>query len=200
MVKTGAEIRHDAKERMKKYRDEMTAKGYISTTVFLSESHRAELKRLGDEHRLTRAEAAEHIFQIYLQSENKDATQTHNTNIESLSKTRATIEALEARLKALEEKDSKPAEIIEDQETPSLAIDPVLEEELPEYPPGDMPGPSDREAYKKWLVNEIDRLKDSGMGWVEIMNTFNSETIVTVTGKPWGRGAVEVFYKRAQKF
>ena len=85
MSKTGPEIRHDAKERMKKYRAEMTAKGYISTTVFLSQEHRAELKRLGNEYRLTRAEAAEHIFQTYLQSDNKGTTQTYNAVITSYS-------------------------------------------------------------------------------------------------------------------
>lgn len=155
MSKTGPEIRHDAKERMKKYRAEMTAKGYISTTVFLSQEHRAELKRLGNEYRLTRAEAAEHIFQTYLQSDNKGTTQTYNANIEALSQTSAALEALEARLKALEERDSKPAEIIDDQETPTRAmVKQVLEEELPEYPPGDIPDQSDREAHREWLATE----------------------------------------------
>ena len=35
-MKTGAEIRHDAKERVKQYRKDMRAKGYIGTTIFLS--------------------------------------------------------------------------------------------------------------------------------------------------------------------
>ena len=107
MVKTGPEIRHDAKQRMIKYRAEMTAKGYISTTVFLSEGHRAELKRLGNEHRLTRAEAAEHIFKIYLESENKNITQAHNTNTDKQTETLAIIEALEARIEALEKQAGK---------------------------------------------------------------------------------------------
>jgi len=110
MSKTGPEIRHDAKERMKKYRAEMVGKGYTSTTIFLSQEHRAELKRLGEEHRLTRAEAAEHIFKVYLESNNKAVTQTHNINISQQAETIAIIEAFEARLKALEEKDLKQAE------------------------------------------------------------------------------------------
>lgn len=118
MSKTGPELRHEAKERMKKYRAEMTAKGYISTTIFLSQEHRAELKSLGDEYRLTRAEAAEHIFKVYLQTDHDSTsiTQKHNTNIDILAKTRATIKALEARLKALEEKAKNKAEKIEGQE------------------------------------------------------------------------------------
>ena len=114
MSKTGPEIRHDAKERMKRYRAEMIDKGYTSTTVFLSQEHRAELKRLGEEHRLTRAEAAEHIFKVYLKSENKDITETHNINTENQTETIATIEDLKARLKALEEKHSKQTKVIED--------------------------------------------------------------------------------------
>ena len=112
MSKTGVELRHDAKERMKKYRREMTAKGFISTTIFLSNEHRTELKRLGQEHRLTRAEAAEHIFKTYLDSDpvNKDITRTHNTNTESQAETRTTIEVLEARIHALEKKGSNQAE------------------------------------------------------------------------------------------
>ena len=74
----------------------------------LSKEHRAELKRLGDEHRLTRAEAAEHIFKAYLESEYKDVTQTDNTN--TVGQTQNLI-SLEARIKALENQ----IEIIEDQ-------------------------------------------------------------------------------------
>ena len=107
MVKTGPEIRHDAKQRMIKYRAEMTAKGYISTTIFLSQEHRAELKRLGNEHRLTRAEAAEHIFKIYLESENKDITQTHNANTDKQTETLAIIESMQARIEALEKQAGK---------------------------------------------------------------------------------------------
>jgi hypothetical protein len=74
----------------------------------LSKEHRAELKRLGDEHRLTRAEAAEHIFKAYLESEHTDVTQTDNTN--TVDQTQTLI-SLEARIKALENQ----VEIIEDQ-------------------------------------------------------------------------------------
>lgn len=120
MNKTGPEIRHDAKERMKKYRAEMTAKGYTSTTIFLSQEHRAELRRLGDEHRLTRAEAAEHIFKIYLESDNKNITHTHNTNTIQRAEILYTLASLEAKIKALEERDSKQVKIIED---PAPAIE-----------------------------------------------------------------------------
>jgi hypothetical protein len=116
MTKTGPEIRHEAKTRMKKYRAEMTDKGYISTTIFLSQEHRAELKRLGDEHRLTRAEAAEHIFKVYLESDNKTVTQTNNINTNQQAETIVIIEAFEARLKALEEKAKNKAEKIGGQE------------------------------------------------------------------------------------
>ncbi|WP_020586768.1 hypothetical protein [Desulfobacter curvatus] len=183
MSKTGSEIRHDAKERMKKYRTEMTEKGYTSTTIFLSQEHRAELKRLGDEYRLTRAEAAEHIFKIYLGSDNKYATQTHNTNINQQAETRTTIEALEARLKALEERDSKRAETIEE---PTPAVE----------PPGAMPDRSDKDAYRTWLFNHIDALKKSGLTWVEITRQLNADGITSVSGKPFSRGAVDAFYKR----
>lgn len=115
MSKTGPEIRHDSKARMKRYRAQMIEKGYVSTTVFLSKEHRAELKRLGDEHRLTRAEAADHIFKVYLESDNKAVTQTHNINISQQAETLAIIEAFEARLKALEEKAENKAEKIEGQ-------------------------------------------------------------------------------------
>jgi len=113
MSKTGPELRHEAKQRMEKYRLEMISKGFFSTTIFLSQEHRAELKRLGEEHRLTRAEAAEHIFKVYLESENKDITQTHNTNMDHQTETIAIIEDMKDRLKVLEEKWSKQAEIIE---------------------------------------------------------------------------------------
>lgn len=94
---------------MKTYRVEMTAKGYLSTTIFLFKEHREEVKRLAEAHRI-RAEAAEHIFQIYLRYDNKHITQTHNTNTGIQTKTLATIESLKTRLKAMEERDSKQAE------------------------------------------------------------------------------------------
>lgn len=116
-IKTGAEIRHEAKDRVKRYRAQMIEKGYISTTIFLSGDHRAELKRLGDEHRLTRAEAAEHIFKAYLQSlentgdhSDKNITQTHNTNTDQMAETHAIIESLEHRIEALEKKAENQAE------------------------------------------------------------------------------------------
>jgi len=117
MTKTGPEIRYDAKERMKKYRLEMISKGFFSTTIFLSKEHRAELKRLGEEHRLTRAEAAEHIFQVYLQSDNnnnKTITRIDNTSMDYQTETLAILEDLKDRLKALEEKDLKQAGVIKD--------------------------------------------------------------------------------------
>ncbi len=183
MSKTGPEIRHEAKERMKKYRAEMTAKGYISTTVFLSQEHRAELKRLGDEHRLTRAEAAEHIFQAYLQSDNKDTVQIYNTNIEQQTETSARLESLEARLKALEERDPKPA------------IDPELEEELSDYPPGDMPDQPadilDGIDPENLTVEDRDRLvlklheqfpdKTQAKHRIKVLNDAG----VLFNGKPW---------------
>ena len=112
MSKTGPELRHDAKERMKKYRAEMIDKGYTSTTIFLSQEHRDELKRLGEEHRLTRAEAAEHIFKVYLESENKNITQTYNIDTENQAKIFDIIESLQARVEVLENQIEK----IEDRE------------------------------------------------------------------------------------
>jgi hypothetical protein len=106
-MKTGAEIRHDAKERVKQYRKDMRAKGYISTTIFLSQQHRNELKRLGDEERLTRAEAAEHIFNIYLQSNNKTITRTNQEQRKHTTESTAVIDALEQKIKQLEERDAK---------------------------------------------------------------------------------------------
>jgi len=104
MAKTEKNIRQDSKARMKRYRAEMIEKGYTSTTVFLSQEHRAELKRLGDEYRLTRAEAAEHIFKAYLESDNKDVSQAYNINTDQVSEIHAAIAALEARVKILEER------------------------------------------------------------------------------------------------
>jgi len=98
----------DSKDRMKQYRADMTAKGYISTTIFLSQEHRAELKRLGDEYRLTRAEAAELIFKAYLESDNTDVTQTYNINKDQVSAIHAAIEDLDARLKVLESNQVEP--------------------------------------------------------------------------------------------
>ena len=53
--------------------------------------------------------------------------------------------------------------------------------------------------YKAWLLNEIDRLKVSGMGWVEITQRFNEDDIKSVSGSSWGRNAVYSFYKRNKK-
>lgn len=119
-LKTGTEMRHDAQARMKKYRAGMIEKGYTSTTVFLSKEHRTELKRLGEEHDFTRAQAAEHIFQVYLKSDDKsviktvsynnntDVSNNINTNREQQTKTLALIESIEARLKAIEDKEPEP--------------------------------------------------------------------------------------------
>ncbi|WP_242637423.1 hypothetical protein [Desulfobacter hydrogenophilus] len=62
--------------------------------------------------------------------------------------------------------------------------------------PDEIPDRADKEVYKAWLFSKISGLKDSGMGWVEIKERLNSQSIVTVMGKAWGRGVVQVFYKR----
>ena len=103
--KTGQELRHNAKERMKQYRKQMTEKGFISTTIFLSNEHRAELKRLGDEEGLSRADAAEYIFNIYLKSDDKTTTNTPDTS--QSSEMTAVIHSLEKKIQALEARDSK---------------------------------------------------------------------------------------------
>ena len=217
MSKTGPEIRHEAKERMKKYRAEMVAKGYISTTVFLSKEHRAELKRLGDEYRLTRAEAAEHIFQAYLQSDNKDVTQTHNINTGQLAENLATIKALDARLKALEEKariekieaqvpikekiewgDGQTMLVLGKNKTkpevkpPALVkpVKPIQETQT------EIPGPEPKQGipkrgtpeYSEWLYNEIKRLRGAGLGWVDMAKKFNSNNTKPSKAERWSGG------------
>lgn len=196
MTKTGPETRHDAKERMKKYRAEMTARGYISTTVFLSQEHREELKRLGDEHRLTRAEAAEHIFKIYLESNNKNITQTHNTNTDQQTESSAIIESLEARLKALEERGSNRAVIIKE---PAPAIESQPDQgkeefkqaehqdiELPDYLIDVNPNMPIEERDKIILQLKEDfpsRSKDVAQKRIDMLNAAG----ILLNGKPWAR-------------
>ncbi len=104
-------------------------KGLYLHHSFLSKKHRAELKRLGDEYRLTRAEASEHIFQTYLRSDDKYVTQTHNINTNQQSEIRAAIEALEARVKALEEMQTgKPEEQGQGQEISRSGVMPEIED------------------------------------------------------------------------
>ncbi|MDX9963960.1 hypothetical protein [Desulfobacter postgatei] len=192
MGKTGPEIRHDAKERMKKYRVEMTAKGYISTTIFLSQEHREELKRLGEVHRLTRAEAAEHIFQIY----NKNITQTHNTNTDQQTESSAIIESLEARLKSLEERGSNQAEVIEE---PAPAIESQPDQgkekfkqaehqdiELPDYLIDVNPNMPIEERDKIILQLKEDfpsRSKAIAQKRIDMLNAAG----ILLNGKPWAR-------------
>lgn len=90
---------------------------------------------------------------------------------------------------------SKPRVTVELHATSKLEpTEKKVSETQTEIPPP-MPDRSDREAYGKWLVNEIDRLKDSGMGWVKITDKFNTEGIAGVSGKTFGRGAVQRFHK-----
>ncbi len=104
-AKTVAEIKNNSKQRMIRYRKQMTEKGYISTTIFLSKEHREELRRLGDEDGLTRAESAEHIFNSYLSSDDKNITRTSNTNKVKSPESTAIIENLKARIER-QEKDA----------------------------------------------------------------------------------------------
>lgn len=200
MGKTGPELRHDAKERMKKYRAEMIKKGYTSTTIFLSQEHRAELKRLGEEHRLTRAEAAEHILKIYLESENKDITQSNNTNITDQTKTLAIIKALEARVEALENQIEKIEDRKQNIET-SLdifetedndGIDLELEIELDDSE--DMDNQTDEsEAVIDGLILEPDDPEDKNLAQTHNKNTEQqTEEPVTPDIKPTDKPIQEI--------
>jgi len=64
---TGQEIRTNAKHRLKKHRDSMKKQGYLTVSVFMGESLRSELDRLG-ETGLTKHGALEHIFNGYRDS------------------------------------------------------------------------------------------------------------------------------------
>lgn len=185
MSKTGPEMRQEAKERMKKYRAEMTAKGYVSTTVFLSQEHRAELKRLGDEYRLTRAEAAEHIFQVYLQSDNKNVTQTQNINTEQKAETRATIEALEARIKALENQAEKT-------DKPEPTDKPIQEIQT------EIPGPiPDKKVFdRESTLKVMDQGYNDGEKWDAIAAELNDLGLLTARGKHWTEANAQIFYSR----
>lgn len=55
------------------------------------------------------------------------------------------------------------------------------------------------DAYTDWLFDRITDLRAEGMGWKDIMERLNSEGILTLRGKPWGRGNVDGFYKRETK-
>nr|WP_320193592.1 hypothetical protein [uncultured Desulfobacter sp.] len=200
----------DPKERMKRYRAEMIEKGYTSTTIFLSQEHRAELKRLGDEHRLTRAEAAEHIFQAYLQSDNKDVTQAYNINTDQISEIHAAIEDLGTRLKALESKqaesNNKNATQIYNTNIESRVEPPGV---MPDQPTGDsIPAPLDAipergtPEYSDWLFKMIDPLKRSGMSSIKIERKFNDDGVKPASTKKnkFNRGSADSFYKgRLQK-
>lgn len=65
---TGSELRHAAKQRLKRHREAMSLKGYKTVSVFMGEPLRAELKRLGKDHGLSRHDALEHIYRGYLAS------------------------------------------------------------------------------------------------------------------------------------
>jgi len=61
---TGQEIRHNAKQRLKRHREEMEKRGYKTVSVFMSQELRAELDRLSVEG-MTKHKALEHIFDVY---------------------------------------------------------------------------------------------------------------------------------------
>jgi len=100
-------------------------------------------------------------------------------------------EIIKAPAPPIESKPETPDKAMVDQGKESAKLIQEVQTEIP----GPMPNRSDREAYGKWLVDEIDRLKDSGMGWVKITDKFNTEGIVGVSGKTFGRGAVQRFHK-----
>jgi len=208
MTKTEKEIRQDSKARMERYRAEMVEKGYISTTIFLSQEHRAELKRLGDEHRLTRAEAAEHIFKAYLESDNTGVTQAYNINTVQVSEIHAAIEALDARVKALESNqvisNNKDATQTDNTSIKSQAEPPVMPDQLA----GDsIPATLDAiprrgtPKYSDWLFKKIDPLKRSGMSSVQIERKFNDDGVKPASTKKnkFNRGMADTFYKHRLK-
>lgn len=65
---TGSELRHNARERLKRFREEQKKKGYKTITVFASQELRDELVRLEKEMGLTRQEGLQHIFTQYQQN------------------------------------------------------------------------------------------------------------------------------------
>ena len=71
---TGQEIRTNAKHRLKKHRDSMKKQGYLTVSVFMGESLRSELDRLG-ETGLTKHGALEHIFNIYQKTMNEPSVE-----------------------------------------------------------------------------------------------------------------------------
>lgn len=189
MAKTETDIQNDSKARMKRYRAEMIEKGYISTTVFLSKEHRAELKRLGDEYRLTRAEAAEHIFKAYLGSDNKDVTQAYNINTDQISEIQAAIEALDIRLTALEKKDSNQADDIKAQE-PEETTPPAIEypdqptsKSIPDILEGIAPENITREERDQLVLKLYEEYPDKAQAKDRI-RVLNDAGIL-LNGEPW---------------
>lgn len=90
-----------------------------------------------------------------------------------------------------------PARIIEDElELFENHPPPKKEQDIISH---DMPDRSDKEAYKAWLFSKISTLKDSGEAWTVITKKLNTEGIKSITGKTFGRGAVQKFYGLEQK-
>lgn len=79
---TGQEMRHNAKQRLQKHRETMAKQGFKTVSVFMSEDLRAELKRLGTDMDLTKYDALNHIFNIYLKT--KDISQALTSKVEPI--------------------------------------------------------------------------------------------------------------------
>jgi hypothetical protein len=51
-------------------------------------------------------------------------------------------------------------------------------------------------AYEDWLYHRITALRESGLSWPEVSERLNSDNVLTLRGKKWGRGNAQVFCKR----
>ena len=67
-MKSADEMREQARKRLYKHREDMMAKGYKSTTVFIGMDILNEFDRLRDVHGWTRHESLDYFFSYYLDS------------------------------------------------------------------------------------------------------------------------------------
>ncbi|MBF0235224.1 MAG: hypothetical protein HQK65_19650 [Desulfamplus sp.] len=205
---TGRDYREKGKERAKKLRDKMKAMGYEQKTHYFSNAFLSEIDRLSAS--MTKTEAVEHVFQGY----DKSVTRTN----EIIPKTPAVIDSTEIiekgsgfieRLEApetqaiVEPLDAVTPEILFDDETETPKIKTIIEkdvdlfscDEIKRPAPDDMPSVESHE-YRVWLVDRITERKVDGLSFPAIEKEFNSKGIVNLSGKPWGKRTIAVFYNR----
>lgn len=198
---TGTEYRHNSRERVKKYKEDMLEKGYTQFLCYISADMKAEIARLKDLNGWNNIEALEHIFNVYMNvNTNKSLQPTPDTlenGLIEFDESLLTENVVEVELNVCHDSTDTATNFTESDSLTDLVtknIDTIFNPAL------EWSTENRNSEYKAWVFDIIEKLYKKSFTYARIKAELEKHGVKTIRGlNVWSIGTIGKILKPRKK-